>query len=77
MPKQSPKRTLLDKTFAIEVARQREITLIWRESRRMSGIPRNLTPDEQSYFVPVVVSVLRARSRASSGPRRATASRTA
>jgi hypothetical protein len=58
-------------------SRDREIDQLWKESRLRSGLPQKLSDEEQSYFVPVVVSVLRARSRASSGPRRATASRTA
>jgi hypothetical protein len=55
----------------------REIDRLWKESRLRSGLPQKLTPEEQIYFVPVVVSVLRSHSRASAVRRRATASRAA
>jgi hypothetical protein len=55
----------------------REISQLWKESRLRSGLPQKLSVEEQSYFVPVVVSVLRARSRASAGQRRAKALRAA
>ena len=57
--------------------RKREIDRLWRESRQRAGLPQKLTSEEQIHFVPVVVSVLRARSRASSAQRRVTASRAA
>jgi hypothetical protein len=75
MPKKSLQR--VSKQIVNGNPIQRDIQQLWRVSRANSGIPRNLTSAEQIYFVPVVVSVLRAHSRASDGPRRATASRAA
>lgn len=77
MPKKSLSSRVRGKAPVTDVARQREIDRIWRESRRMSGIPLNLTADEQVYFVPVVVCVLRAHSKALSARQRALASRAA
>lgn len=77
MPKNSLSSRLRGKASMTNVARQREIDRIWRESRRMSGIPLNLTADEQVYLVPVVVCVLRAHSKALSARQRALASRAA
>jgi hypothetical protein len=58
-------------------SRAREIDRLWKESRLRSRLPEKLSAEEQTNLVPVVVAVLRGRSRASAGPRHAKVSRAA